>query len=198
MAIGNVVVNVEDMNGNLVTTSSATVTMASNPTGVGGTVSVSAVEGVATFGNLVFSSANLYTLTASSPGLTSAVSGNILIGSVATKLAITSQPATGSTNTPIGNVVVQLEDSNGNPVSGSTAAVTVSSSPAGVGGTLTVNAVNGIATFSNLIFSAAGSFKLTATSPGLTSATSSTITILSSSTTVVMGVPVIPRRSVRR
>ena len=39
-------------------------------------------------------------------------------------------------------------------------------------GTLTVNAVNGVATFSNLAIDTAGTYKLEATSPGLTTAVS--------------------------
>jgi hypothetical protein len=72
---------------------------------------------------------------------------------------------------------VQLQDGNGNAISGSTAQVTISSSPAGVSGTLTVNAVNGVATFSNLVFNTSGSYTLTAAVSGLTAVTSSSITI---------------------
>jgi RHS repeat-associated protein len=77
-------------------------------------------------------------------------------------------------------VVVKVEDTNGNLVTGSTASITISSTPAGVGGTTTVAAVGGIATFSNLVFSTTGSYTLTAASSGLTSATSNAIIIASS------------------
>jgi hypothetical protein len=53
----------------------------------------------------------------------------------------------------------------------------MTSTPGGVGGTTTVAAVNGIATFSNLVFTTAGSYTLTAGSSGLTSATSNSFTI---------------------
>ena len=187
--IGNVVVQVEDANGDLVTTSTATITITSSPTGVGGTTSMVASGGIATFNNLIFTAGNLYTLTAASTGLSSAISNSILIGGTASKLAITSQPTTGVTGSPIGNVVVTVEDSNGNPVSGSTATVNITSSPTGVGGTTSVNAVNGLATFSNLMFTTAGSFKLTASSTGLTSATSNSIVISFASSTVEMAQP---------
>jgi hypothetical protein len=44
--------------------------------------------------------------------------------------------------TVLSPVVVQLQDNNGNATTGSTAQVTISSTPAGVSGTLTANAVN--------------------------------------------------------
>jgi hypothetical protein len=55
--------------------------------------------------------------------------------------------------------------------------VTINSAPAGVSGTLTVNAVNGVATFSNLVFTTTGTYTLTASVSGLTAVTSSLISI---------------------
>ncbi len=51
-AIGPVLVQVQDTNGNLVVTSNASVTMTSNPAGV--TIQVNAVNGVAAFNNVTF------------------------------------------------------------------------------------------------------------------------------------------------
>jgi hypothetical protein len=94
------------------------------------------------------------------------------------QLAFTTEPpATGTTGTALSPVVVELQDQNGNPLSGSTASVTISSSPAGVSGTLTVNAVNGVATFSNLLFTTQGNYTLSASASGLAAVTSSSITI---------------------
>ena len=75
-----VVATIEDAGGNTVTSSSAAVTIAisTNPGGgtLSGTVSVNASSGVATFADLsIDKSAAGYKLTASSAGLTSAVSG---------------------------------------------------------------------------------------------------------------------------
>jgi len=89
----------------------------------------------------------------------------------------TEPPATGTAGTTLSSVVVELQDQNGNPINGSTAQVTISSSPAGVSGTLTANAVNGVATFNNLAFSSSGTYTLTATVTGLASVTSSSIAI---------------------
>jgi len=114
-----------------------------------------------------FASTNCSTVTVTSP-----------VG-LASKLVFTTQPTNGTAGSPLAAVVVKVEDTNGNLVTGSTASITISSTPAGVGGTTTVAAVGGIATFSNLVFSTAGSYTLTAASSGLTSATSNSFTIAS-------------------
>jgi len=96
----------------------------------------------------------------------------------ASMLAFTTQPpATGTTGTALSPIVVQVENGNGNLVSNSTAQVTISSTPPGVSGTLTVTAVNGVATFSNLSFAASGSYTLSAAATGLTGATSNSISV---------------------
>jgi Bacterial Ig-like domain (group 3)/FG-GAP-like repeat/FG-GAP repeat len=190
LAIGNVVVQVQDANGLLVTGSTAAVTLTSTPPGAAGTLTVNASGGVATFSNVVFKTAGTYTLAALSPGLTGVTSSNIAIGAApAAVLAITSQPSAGTTGVAIGSVVVQVQDGFGNLVSGSTAAITMASNPAGVGGTVTVNAVSGVATFTNLVFGATGNYILTASSPGLTSATSASINIQAASATSLGAAP---------
>ena len=192
--IGNVVVQVQDINGNLITGSTAAVTISSTPPGVSGTLTVNAAGGIATFSNLQFNTTGTYTVTAASPGLTSATSSSITIGAgPAMKLAITTQPpATGTVGTPIGNVVVQVQDMNGNLVTSSTAAVMIASMPTGVSGTTTVNAAGGVATFSSLMFGATGTYTLTASSTGLTSATSTSIVISSGSTATQLAFTLVP------
>jgi hypothetical protein len=80
--------------------------------------------------------------------------------------------------------VVTVLDGNGNTASSSSAAVTVAitqstgTSGALLSGTTTVNAVNGVASFSGLGINLAGSgYTLTATSSGLTAATSNIFTV---------------------
>jgi len=102
----------------------------------------------------------------------------------AVKLALGQQP----TSTPAGltispAVTVRVLDAANALVTTSTAPVTLAfgNNPAGgtLSGTLTLNAVNGVATFSDLSVAKAGSgYNLRATSPGLTSATSATFSIL--------------------
>lgn len=173
-----VAVQVQDNNGNAVTSSSASITINSTAAGVGGTTTVAAVNGVATFSNLVFAATGSYTLTAASSGITSATSTPFTISAgAAAKLVFGAEPANGTAGSPLSGVVVQVQDANGNVVTGSTPAISINSTTAGVGGTTTVAAVNGAATFSNLVFTTTGTYTLTAASSGIASATSTPFTI---------------------
>ncbi|MFN7621507.1 MAG: hypothetical protein ACK5RS_00005, partial [Acidobacteriota bacterium] len=142
------------------TSSSApvTATIISGSGGVLAGATVNAVNGVATFSSLSLAgvlgtnyvlrftsgsfSVDSETVTPSGPG-------------VLTQLLLATPPgAAGPSATALGTQpVVELRDSAGNLATGSTAAVTVAiQSGAGgtLGGTTTVNAVNGVATFSGL------------------------------------------------
>jgi hypothetical protein len=191
-------VAVEDSNGNTVTTATNPVILAlTNGTGLGGTLTVTPQNGVATFSNLTVSNAGAYTLSATSPNLTSATSANFTISTVAstpTKLAFSQQPsngAAGATITPA--VTVAIEDANGNVVTSATNQVTLSLiGGTGLQGILSASAQNGVATFSNLSVSTAGSgYTLSATSSNLTSATSTSFTI-SAASVVTNGTTVLP------
>jgi hypothetical protein len=97
--------------------------------------------------------------------------------------AVTGQVISGTDYDPSGPpVTVDVVDVNGNIVTGSTAAVTVAlgSNPGGatLSGTTTVNAAGGVATFSTLTLDKpADGYTLTASSLGLTGATSNTFSI---------------------
>src|SRR5439155_268818 len=117
---------VQDALGNLVTSSTATVTAAigTNPGGgtLSGTVSRAAVAGVATFNDLSINRTGAgYTLTAASAGLTGATSSafNISAGA-ASRLAF----ATVNDNM-VPSVRVMVQDALGNTVTASSASVTV-------------------------------------------------------------------------
>jgi hypothetical protein len=183
-----VTVVVEDNTGNKVTTATNPVTLALTGTaGLAGTLTVTPQNGVATFSGLSVAAAGTYTLSATSPSLTSATSASFTISApgggtpTPAKLAFTQQPsnvATQATITPA--VTVTVEDSSGNPVTAATNPVTIAlSTGSGLAGTLTVTPQNGVATFSNLSESTAGTYTLSATSPGLTTATSATFTVSS-------------------
>ena len=184
-----VTVLVQDGIGNLLpaATNAVTLALATNPGGstLGGTVTVSAVNGVATFNTLTLNKVGSgYTLAASAAGLTGATSSafNVSPGPPA-QLAFQVQPSTtlaGSAITPA--VTVQVLDANGNPVPTATNMISLAlaANPGGgtLGGTLTVNAVNGVATFSTLTLSTSGiGYTLAATSIGLFAATSAAFTI---------------------
>ena len=105
----------------------------------------------------------------------------------ATKLAFLQPPVTtsaGSTITPA--VRIAIQDAGGNTVASATGQVTVAigANPgAGVlSGTTTANAVNGVATFSNLSIDKTGTgYTLTGASPGLTGVTSPAFDVLTGS-----------------
>lgn len=179
-------VRVLDTYGNLVTSSSVSVTMALGSNSAGGTLSgtrtVNASSGVATFSSLSINNAGAYTLSATSGSLAATRSSSFTVTPAPTQLGFATQPsptAAGSTMTP--PPTVQILDGNGNVVTSSSASVTValSSNPAGgtLSGTKTVTAVNGVATFSGLSINKSGSYTLAATSTGLTGATSNSFTI---------------------
>jgi|GEM_PF-992343 len=101
---------------------------------------------------------------------------------VAAKLAFTTQPAAGNSTAPLPSFAVSVEDAAGNVITSSHAIVTVAlgtaSGSASLGGTLTVTAFNGAATFGSVQVNAAGTgFTLVASSAGLASATSAAFTV---------------------
>jgi hypothetical protein len=111
----------------------------------------------------------------------------VLLGANATQLKFTTQPTTGLLWAPIPPFVVQVQDPGGNRVP-LNLAVTVTSPSSGV--TSTVNAVNGIATFTNVIFFAAGSYTLTASAAGVSPVTSTSFSIVDAPPTVAIDSPI--------
>lgn len=105
----------------------------------------------------------------------------ILATQVATQLGFGVQPsaaAAAATITP--SVTVLVKDGSGVLVPSSTASITVALTTAGgatLSGTLTRAAVAGTATFNDLSVNNAGTYTLTATATGLTSAVSTSFTI---------------------
>ncbi len=102
---------------------------------------------------------------------------------VATKVAFTQQPSAVGAGSAISPAVrVTIQDANGGTVTGSNATVSIAiatnPSSGSLSGTLSVAAVNGVATFSNLALSAPGNgYTLRASSSGLASATSASFTV---------------------
>jgi len=113
----------------------------------------------------------------------------LTVAGPANKLAFVQQPTNteaGSSITPA--VTVNVEDASGNVVTNSTASVALAIGTNSGGGTLsgttTVNAVNGVATFSGLSINKTGNgYTLAANSTGLTAATSNTFNITSGTAT---------------
>jgi subtilase family serine protease len=182
-------VAVEDVNGNIVAgaTTPVKIVIGTNPGAgtLGGTATVTPVNGIATFSNLSISAAGTgYTLAASATGLTGVTSAPFNVINPASKLVFIVQPANTNTGAPIIPAVqVAIEDVNGNFVTGAinTVTIAIGTNPGGgtLGGTLTASPVNGVATFPNLSVSAAGTgYTLTAAATGLTGATSSAFNVI--------------------
>jgi hypothetical protein len=172
-------VAVQDSTGNTVTAPTNPVTLALTAgTGLGGTLTVTPQNGVATFSSLTLSTAGTYTLVASSSGLTSSTSASFTV-TTPVKLAFMVQPSNALTGAAISPAVqVAVQDANGNTVTADSSPVTLAlAGSTALGGTPTVNAQNGVATFSNLTVESAGNYMLTATSPSLTPATSKSFTV---------------------
>ncbi len=178
---------VQDANGNQVSSASNSVTLslAVNPGNatLSGTTTVGAVDGIAFFGDLILNAPGSgYRFGATSPGLTPAtsdpfdVTGGVTGG--ATQLVFANPVPDGVTLTNLIGVAVQIRDANNNLVTTANNPVTIAlGTNPGNGtlmGTTTVNAVAGVATFSDLQIDRPGSgWVLQATSNNLAQATSS-------------------------
>ncbi len=168
-----------DARGNVDTDSIANVSLTEDGSGaLGGTTTVAAVAGVATFSNVRYNAASdadaNFTLTAASGGLTAATASGINPDVVATKLVFTTQPAPtsitsgGSTSfstvpvvsaTDADNlldtdytiaVVLSVVKSDGGAVPGTVNSLTGTGDTDGTGTTVTLAATSGAATFTGL------------------------------------------------
>ena len=176
------VVDIRDVNGNRTTsTASVTVSIASGSGALSGTTTVAAVNGTATFTNLVITGTGAHTLqfATTSPALSVSSSSFTVTAGTPTQLVVNTQPA-GAVSGVVFTTqpVIQIRDAN-NALTTSTASVTagIASGTGALSGTTTVAAVNGVATFTDLKISGSGAHTLTFTSTGLTSVTSSSITV---------------------
>ena len=182
-------VNAEDGSGNTDTTYNGPVTLAlsggTSGAMLGGTLTVNAVNGKATFTNPTINMVGTgYTLSASSGTLTAATIPGINVAAAtgpATQLVVTTPPASVTVNAAFG-LTVNAEDDSGNtdttyngPV---TLALSGGTSGAMLGGTVTGTAANGVATFTNLTINMVGTgYTLSASSGTLTAATIPGITV---------------------
>ena len=176
-------VAIQDASGNTLPSLTNPVTLAlggNSSATLSGTTTASAVNGVATFDNLsVDKPGTGYTLTASSGALTRATSAAFDIGStLPAQLGFVVQPSSSAAGAKINPAVaVAIQNVSGNTLRSVTSPVTITLGTNSTSGTLsgstTVNAVNGVATFSDLSIDKLGTgYTLTASSGSLTSATS--------------------------
>jgi len=180
-------VRLADAFGNTVPTAGTVVTaaLASGTGTLGGTLTASAVGGVATFSNLAITgAAGTYTLQFTSGALSPVTSAGITIGAgAAVKLAMVQQPSATAQNAVAfaTQPTVQLQDAANNPVAQAGVVITAGISTGGgtLGGTLTATTnAGGLATFTNLsITGLVGARTLSFASTGLTPVSSTSVTI---------------------
>jgi hypothetical protein len=183
-----VTVAIQDANGIVVTgaTNPVTIAIGANPSAgtLAGTLTATPVNGTASFPNVSISTAgNGYTLTAGATGLTGTTSAAFNVLATPTQLKFITQPSNSVAGKSIAPAVqVAIEDANGSIVAGATTPIIIAiGTNPGTGtlaGTTTGNPANGVATFSNLNISSAGTgYTLTATAAGLTIATSTAFNV---------------------
>lgn len=110
--------------------------------------------------------------------------GNYTVSAPASQLAFTNVPGFGQVAIQLNSFNVEARKPNNEVDINYNGEITIAEATASglLTGTLAVTAVNGIATFSNVIFNESGNFSLVATATGLNSATSSGIQISSGPT----------------
>jgi hypothetical protein len=184
-------VTAQDAAGGIATTydGTITITIATNPTGgvLGGTRSVAAVGGVASFSDLQIDRAGAgYRLSAAATALTGATSAAFDVTAPpaqATKLAFTVEPGATMTGDAIAPPVqVTAQDASGATATtySGTITVTIGANPVGgsLSGTTAAVASAGVATFADLRIDKAGvGYRLAAGAAGLTGAASAPFTV---------------------
>ncbi|WP_307044165.1 signal peptidase I [Agromyces ramosus] len=181
-------VTVTDAGGNAVTTNTAPVTLAlTNPSGATLTCASNPRTtslGVATFSGCNINRTGTYTLIATSGTLAASTSASIVVTpGAAARVVFLVSPSSSSTGGIFSTQpIVAVQDSSGNTVTTSTAAITLSvtGTPGGTTLTCAVNptsASSGTATFSSCSINKKGTYTLTARSGTLTTGSSSTFTV---------------------
>ena len=182
-------VEVQNSQGGMVTEGGlpVTVSLADNPTDavLSGTLTVNAVNGVATFSDIRVNEAGVgYTLRATSGSLSPALSAPFaVVAGTASRLTIATQPpATAQSGVPLAvQPRIQIRDAGGNEVAQAGVQVTVALEGAGatLGGTLSVSTnAEGLATFTGLVITgSAGVYTLLFAAPGLIAIASDGIAI---------------------
>jgi streptogramin lyase len=182
------IVEAEDSSGNLVSSFGGTVTvgLASNPGGttLGGTVTVAASGGLATFSGLTLTrAASGYTLYVSGSGPTSTTTSTITVNPGGSPQLVfhTLPSARATAGQPFATQPVLYEvDAYGNLVTGDNSTVITAALASGMGplqGTTSVTMSGGVATFTNLADNKAETLTLQFTGSGLNSVSSGSIIV---------------------
>src|SRR5256884_1705721 len=181
-------VSAMDSSGSVDTTfrGAVTVTLGEHPAGaeLRGAHVVDAVRGVASFTDLSINrSGTGYTLVATSPGVRGATSATFAVApAAAARLAFTVPPHVATVDSVLEPVQVTVLDTLGTAATGFggnvTVALAANASGGTLGGTTTVTAASGVATFADLRVNRAGTgYRLTASAGQLTGATTDSFDI---------------------
>jgi hypothetical protein len=174
-----ITVAVEDSDGVVVASDNSTVTLslASGSGRLLGTLTATAVNGIATFNNVSLDDGGTFSLRATDSSLSSATSNSFNIEPP--RLAFVSQPKGSIAGFSLPTFQVAVEDTHGNVLTDSSASVTISvdSGPGDTLGTVTVSAVNGVATFSKVSLDTPGQYTLFASDGSDASTTSDSLNI---------------------
>ena len=193
-------VDVEDAFGNLVAGFSGSVmlALADNPGNatLGGTVTVNASQGVASFAGLTLNkTSSSATLQAASTGLGGVTTSAITVTpAAAAQLVVASQPPASVTAGQAFGLQVEALDAFGNVATGfsGSVALDLADNPGGgsLTGTFTTTAVIGVAVFANVMLDEAGvGYVLGASSTGVGIATSSPFTVTAAAATQLVTTP---------
>ncbi len=180
--LGTLTATIKDAAGNTATTSTAPVTTTiTGSNSYSQSVTANAVNGVASLNlsSLPLTTAGVYTVATSSPGLTGTSSMVTVTAGTASKLATSLVPSSLISGSNLASLAATIEDANGNTITSSTAPVTTTiTGPNGYSQTVTANAVSGVASLnlSSLPLTTAGVYTVATSSPGLTG-TSSMVTV---------------------
>ena len=179
--------------------SNTTVTLSINTNSTGGSLAGGNVTGVMAAGTdtltitgVIYDTPDPFViLDASASGLITGFSNNFAVYDVASFLSFSSVPLNGILNSPVDPIQVLALRPDATVDNSYNGSVTLSlfSGPGNMTGTLTVNCVNGVATFTNVQFDQVGNYTIEATSGTLASAISSNILINPAPALVELVVP---------
>ena len=161
-----VVVQAQDQYGNVISGDTVTVAVENYPSGTlySSFMATTDSNGNATFDNISLPTAGSYMLVATDGTVSTGNSTSFVVGpAAASMLVFAQQPSNVPAGTAISpNVVVDVEDQFGNLVMTDNSNVTIyfNSGDGSLNGTLTVQAQNGVATFSGLSLNGAGIYAI--------------------------------------
>jgi hypothetical protein len=195
----SVVVESQDNLGNpqvVVSNTLVTLSVASGVGGIGGTITgtILANQSQVTISGVTYNTAdNNVQLQANGGGLNPGISAPFNVADVATLLNFGTVPGSGVVNSTVGSITVKAVRGDLTTDLNYTGAITISinTGPGGgiMSGTLTKNAVSGVATFNDISFSAAGTYTVHATASGLTATNSTDIIITANPSMTELVVP---------